>query len=42
MSPSAIVERKQVANILLPRAYLVPTGEDQLPHVELAREACGT
>jgi tryptophanyl-tRNA synthetase len=29
----------QVANILLPRAHLVPVGEDQLPHVELAREA---
>ena len=28
----------QVANILLPRAHLVPVGEDQLPHVELARE----
>ena len=27
-----------VANILLPRAHLVPVGEDQLPHVELARE----
>lgn len=27
----------QVANILLPRANLVPVGEDQLPHVELAR-----
>jgi tryptophanyl-tRNA synthetase len=29
----------QVANILLPRAHLVPVGEDQLPHIELAREA---
>ena len=29
----------QVANILLPRANLVPVGEDQLPHIELAREA---
>jgi tryptophanyl-tRNA synthetase len=28
----------QVANILLPRAHLVPTGEDQLPHIELTRE----
>jgi tryptophanyl-tRNA synthetase len=28
----------QVANILLSRADLVPVGEDQLPHVELARE----
>ncbi len=28
----------QVANILLPRAHLVPAGEDQLPHIELARE----
>jgi tryptophanyl-tRNA synthetase len=28
----------QVANILLPRAHVVPVGEDQLPHVELARE----
>ena len=28
----------QVANILLPRAHLVPTGEDQSPHVELTRE----
>ena len=28
----------QVANILLPRAHLVPVGEDQLPHLELARE----
>ena len=28
----------QVANILLSRAHLVPVGEDQLPHVELARE----
>jgi tryptophanyl-tRNA synthetase len=28
----------QVANILLPRANLVPVGEDQLPHIELARE----
>ena len=28
----------QVANILLPRAGLVPVGEDQLPHVEMTRE----
>jgi len=28
----------QVANILLPRAHLVPTGEDQAPHIELTRE----
>ena len=28
----------QLANILLPRAHLVPVGEDQLPHIELARE----
>ena len=28
----------QVANILMPRAHLVPVGEDQLPHVELTRE----
>jgi tryptophanyl-tRNA synthetase len=28
----------QVANILLPRAHLVPVGADQLPHVELTRE----
>ena len=28
----------QVADILLPRAHLVPVGEDQLPHIELARE----
>ncbi len=28
----------QVANILLPRAELVPVGDDQLPHVEMARE----
>ncbi len=29
----------QVANILMPRAHLVPVGEDQLPHIELTREA---
>jgi tryptophanyl-tRNA synthetase len=28
----------QVANILLDRANLVPVGEDQLPHLEMARE----
>jgi tryptophanyl-tRNA synthetase len=28
----------QVSNILLPRAHLVPVGEDQLPHLELTRE----
>jgi tryptophanyl-tRNA synthetase len=28
----------QIANILIPRANLVPVGEDQLPHVELTRE----
>lgn len=28
----------QAANILLPRAHLVPIGEDQLPHLELTRE----
>lgn len=28
----------QVAGILLPKANLVPVGEDQLPHVELTRE----
>jgi len=28
----------QVANVLLSRAHLVPVGEDQLPHLELARE----
>jgi tryptophanyl-tRNA synthetase len=28
----------QVANILMPKANLVPTGEDQAPHVELTRE----
>ena len=28
----------QMANILMPRAHLVPVGEDQLPHVELTRE----
>jgi tryptophanyl-tRNA synthetase len=28
----------QVADILLPKANLVPVGEDQLPHIELTRE----
>ena len=28
----------QVANILMPKAHLVPVGEDQLPHIEMARE----
>lgn len=28
----------QAANILLPRAHLVPVGEDQLPHLELTRD----
>ncbi len=28
----------QVANILMPRAHLVPVGEDQLPHIEITRE----
>jgi tryptophanyl-tRNA synthetase len=28
----------QVADVLLPKAHLVPTGEDQLPHIEMARE----
>ena len=28
----------QVANILMPKANLVPTGEDQAPHVEMTRE----
>jgi tryptophanyl-tRNA synthetase len=28
----------QAANILMPRAHVVPVGEDQLPHVELTRE----
>lgn len=27
----------QIANILLARAHVVPVGEDQLPHIELAR-----
>lgn len=28
----------QSSNILLPRAHLVPVGDDQLPHVEMTRE----
>jgi len=28
----------QVANILMPKAHLVPTGEDQAAHVEMTRE----
>ena len=28
----------QSANILLPRAHLVPVGEDQAPHIEMTRE----
>ncbi len=28
----------QVANILMPRAHLVPVGEDQAPHIEMTRE----
>lgn len=28
----------QIANILLPRASLVPVGDDQLPHIELTRD----
>jgi tryptophanyl-tRNA synthetase len=28
----------QIANILLPRANLVPVGDDQLPHIELTRD----
>ena len=28
----------QVANILLPKAHLVPVGDDQLPHIELTRD----
>ena len=31
----------QVANILMPRAHLVPVGEDQLPHIELTRRRHG-
>ncbi len=28
----------QVCNILMPKAHLVPVGEDQLPHIEMTRE----
>ncbi len=28
----------QVANILMPRAHLVPVGDDQLPHIEVTRD----
>jgi tryptophanyl-tRNA synthetase len=28
----------QVSNILMPRAHLVPVGDDQLPHIELTRD----
>jgi tryptophanyl-tRNA synthetase len=28
----------QVANILMPKANLVPVGDDQLPHIEMTRE----
>lgn len=28
----------QIADILLPKAHLVPVGEDQLPHIEFTRE----
>jgi len=28
----------QIANILMPRAHLVPVGDDQLPHIELTRD----
>ena len=28
----------QIANILLPKAHLVPVGEDQLPHIEMTRD----
>lgn len=28
----------QASNILMPKAHLVPVGEDQLPHIELTRE----
>ena len=28
----------QIADILLPRAHLVPVGEDQVPHIEMTRE----
>ena len=28
----------QIADILLPKAHMVPVGEDQLPHIEMTRE----
>ena len=28
----------QIADILLPKAHIVPVGEDQLPHIEMTRE----
>lgn len=28
----------QAANIMMPKAHLVPVGEDQLPHIEMTRE----
>jgi tryptophanyl-tRNA synthetase len=28
----------QAANILMPKAHLVPVGDDQLPHIEMTRE----
>ncbi|MBM4436395.1 MAG: tryptophan--tRNA ligase [Actinobacteria bacterium] len=28
----------QMANILMPKAHLVPVGEDQLPHIEMTRD----
>ena len=28
----------QIADILLPKAHLVPVGEDQMPHIEMTRE----
>ena len=28
----------QIADILLPKAHLVPVGDDQLPHIEMTRE----
>lgn len=28
----------QIANILLPKAHLVPVGDDQLPHIEMTRD----
>ena len=31
----------QIADILLPKAHLVPVGEDQLPHIEMTRDIAG-